>query len=644
MEKGSDMFVTEHESTHVLVVGGSLVGLSAAVFLAWRGVPVVLVERHRGSALHPRAIGYTTRTLELFRAVGITLPPTAHGDGPPRRARVASLAGAWFEEYPWTREDAAAPPVVHSPVRANAIAQDRLEPILRDRAVELGADLRLGTEAVGFAQDDGGVSVTLRRHDGSQYPLRARYVVSADGAGSGIRDALGIGRHGRGLLSVQRSILFRAPLEEYLEKGVVQFEIHQPGFPAFLTTYADGRWVLMLGDDRELSEEQQRDAIRRAIGRDDLPIELITTGRWELAALIADRFSRGRVFLVGDAAHQLPPNRGGYGANTGIEDVHNLAWKLAAVLAGTARPDLLATYDAERRPIAELRHDQIFARADYKAHIEGQSSDMPIIDDVAMELGQLYRSAALPGVGADLAPARRPDQWLGQPGTRAPHLPVRIDGVEGSPLDLFQRGWVLLAEDRDWGDAAAAAARALGVDVRFVLIGQEVTTDRPGSFGSAYGLEPDGASLIRPDGYVAWRSVSAPQDRPSALIDALTAAAMPVLPQERRLRRLEDVEAITAVTNRYADAVNHGYRGKGLEPQALADVFTEDTVYYGAEGDEPTRGLQAIVTELPVATADVGFAMHAFLNPMITITGDTACGSWLMWVPRSSPTTRGRRT
>jgi putative polyketide hydroxylase len=338
------------------------------------------------------------------------------------------------------------------------------------------------------------------------------------------------------------------------------------------------------------------------------------------------------VFLVGDAAHQLPPNRGGYGANTGIEDVHNLAWKLAAVLAGNSRPDLLATYDAERRPVAELRHDQIFARADYKAHIEGQSSDMPVIDDVAMELGQLYRSAALPGVGADLPPARRPDQWLGQPGTRAPHLPVRIEGVDRSPLDLFQRGWVLLSEDRDWGDTTVAATRALGVDVRFVLIGQEVTTDRPGSFGSAYGLEPDGASLIRPDGYVAWRSVSAPQDRAPALIDALTAAAMPVLPLERRLRRLEDVEAITAVTNRYADAVNHGYRGKGLDPQALADVFTEDAVYYGAEGDEPTRGLQAIVTELPAATADVGFAMHAFLNPVITTTGDTACGSWLMWV------------
>ena len=100
----------------------------------------------------------------------------------------------------------------------------------------------------------------------------------------------------------------------------------------------------------------------------EVRIELIATGRWELAALIADRFSGRRVFLAGDAAHQLPPNRGGYGANTGIEDADNLAWKLAAVTSGQFSPELLDTYDTERRPIAWLRHDQIFARADYKAN------------------------------------------------------------------------------------------------------------------------------------------------------------------------------------------------------------------------------------------------------------------------------------
>lgn len=288
-----------------------------------------------------------------------------------------------------------------------------MEPILRHRAVELGADLRLGTELVSFQDDEGGVTVTLRRRaDGSEYHVKADYLIAADGgAKSSVRDALRIGRTGRGQLSVRRSILFSAPeLEQHLRHGIVQFEIEQDGFDAFLTTYSDGRWVLMLNDDRDRSEDEQCDAIRRATGMDDLVIDLITTGRWELSALIADHFSCGRVFLVGDAAHQLPPNRGGYGANTGIGDAHNLAWKIAAVLEGRSEARLLDTYDAERRPVAWLRHNQIFAHDDYKAYGDASAPAEEIIDDVAMELGQLYRSAALPDVGPELPAARTPDE------------------------------------------------------------------------------------------------------------------------------------------------------------------------------------------------------------------------------------------
>src|SRR5579883_1014792 len=294
------------ETAPIVIVGGSLVGLSAAVFLSWRKVPVVLVERHEGSSLHPRAIGYTTRTLELFRAVGVEVPESDHGKGPPRRARVESLAGRWYEEYPWTAPTGKKAAVDLSPSHATAIAQDRLEPLLRRRALELGADLRLGTELLGFTQDDAGVVARVRRrNDGHEYTIRAQYLLAADGATSPVREALGIRRSGEGLLSVQHSILFKAPLDEYLRQGVVQFEIEQPGFNAFLTTYSDGRWVLMLADDVERDAAEQRRVVQKAIGRTDVPIELVTQGRWELAALIANRFSAGRVFLAGDAAHQL---------------------------------------------------------------------------------------------------------------------------------------------------------------------------------------------------------------------------------------------------------------------------------------------------------------------------------------------------
>ncbi|TDH55031.1 2,4-dichlorophenol 6-monooxygenase [Mycobacterium eburneum] len=629
----------DHDNTPVLIVGGSLVGLSAAVFLAWHRVPTVLVERHTGSSVHPRAIGYTTRTLELFRSVGIEVPRSVERGGPPRRARVESLAGAWHEEYPWTPHAQGGSPDDFSPVHGTAIAQDRLESLLRARAIELGADLRLGTKLIAFDQDDDGVTAVLNRgDDGSQYRMRADYLVAADGGSSTIRNTLGIGRGGRGLLSVQRSILFRAPLQDYLRHGVVQFEIDHADLKAFLTPYSDGRWVLMLGDDTERTEDEQRAVVRQAVGRSNVPIDLITTGRWELAAAIADQFSYGRAFLAGDAAHQLPPNRGGYGANTGIEDAHNLSWKLAAVLGGTSRPELLDTYDSERRPIAWLRHDQLFARADYKAFLDAPESAVPIIDDTAMELGQLYRSAALPETGADLPPARRPDQWTGQPGTRAPHLWLDTT-AHRSLLDEFGRGWVLVSDDHAWELAAARATAELGVSAAFTHIDAATAPDAAAQFRIAYGLGPGGAALIRPDGYVAWRARTPPTSRTAALTAALQTAAMGFSPLSRRLRRLEDIQAITDLTARYADATNQ-WNGKKLTLDAIPHLFVADASVE-IPGSPATHGAAAIATELPAATAAVSFAMHTFLNPAITIDGDAATGTWLMWVASIIDNDRG---
>ncbi|HUR09021.1 MAG TPA: FAD-dependent monooxygenase, partial [Nonomuraea sp.] len=252
-------------------------------------------------------------------------------------------------------------------------------------------------------------------------------------------------------------------------------------------------------------------------GRPDLEVELITTGRWELSARIADRFAAGRVFLAGDAAHTLPPSRGGYGANTGIDDVHNLAWKLSSVLSGESTPRLLDTYDAERRPIAWLRYQQIFARSDYKAEAGATDADVTIIDDAAMEFGQLYRSTAVLGAGEELPPAARPEEWAGQPGTRAPHLWLAGDGERLSTLDLFQRGWVLLAESDQWSAAAEQATEKTGVTVHFHPIGGRL---QPEEFRRAFGLSHDGASLVRPDGYIAWRS----RDLPVQSADTLTQA------------------------------------------------------------------------------------------------------------------------
>ncbi|KAF5591058.1 phenol 2-monooxygenase [Fusarium pseudoanthophilum] len=526
------------EETSVVIIGGSLVGLSTALFLSHLNVPTILIERHPGSSLHPRAIGYTARTIELFRTVGVEskLKGIQWSGGPPRRIIVESLAGKWTKEQGWTQKPNGGPPaslVEYSPTEGVAIAQDVIEPVLRDRARELGADLRLGFTVTGWSQDDKGVTVNATGNDGEEIHVKAKYMVACDGNRSPVRESLGIQRHGVGLLRKLQSIMFRCePLQHFLDHGYSQFQIEgrEDGFEAFMTTYGGGRWMLawnLEADDPEaiLDEATQRDMIRKASGVQDLPheeIKLITTGKWDIGGLIADKFSSGRVFLAGDAAHALPPNRGGYGANTGIADAHNLAWKLASVLRGESSPELLDTYDVERRPVADVRHDQIFAREDYKRYVvdkEWPGKYVEILDDVAMEFGYFYNSKAIVGGPDGSVPVKRPDEWNGQPGTRAPH--VVLEGDRISTLDLFGTSWVVISKDERWKKLVAEASKVRKAKIAFVHIGGDVTEKNEGDFNKLCGLEDTGASLVRPDGFVAWRAPAWPAEPQMELLQAL---------------------------------------------------------------------------------------------------------------------------
>ncbi|KAJ6064374.1 hypothetical protein N7499_013054 [Penicillium canescens] len=531
--------VSSFNTPPVIVVGASLVGLSAALCLASHQVPTIVLEKHAGISAHPRAIGFTARTMEIYRSLGIENKDPAPDNFELKRLRIESLTGKWFEQTSWSdtekkrdakevpapkhQQNLSPPKKEYSASRGTALPQDKLEPILEALALELGTDIRREHTVLKVEQDQHGVMATVQDSQGKTHQIQGSYLIAADGNRSTIREHLKIPRQGRGFMQNLHSVLFHAPLEQY-SKGIVQFDIDQPTLKAFLVSYSDGRWALMFRDDIERDDTDLLSAIHQAVGDSSIPVDIITTGRWELTALVADTFQSGRVFLAGDAAHTLPPNRGGYGANTGIHDVHNLAWKLAAVLGGRSSSGLLDTYDLERRPVALLRHDQIFVRADYKVHLDAKAAVGEKIDDDAMEFGQIYLSNGFVGVDGDLPRARKPDEWAGQPGTHLPHFWVERGGKRVSILDVIgQKSWTLISASEEWETVLLGVNERSRNTIRSVRVDDQLK-----GFQQAFSVCENGAALIRPDGYIAWRSNGMPSNAVDVLREVLGQVAFEV--------------------------------------------------------------------------------------------------------------------
>src|SRR5579863_5024429 len=498
-----------HEEIPVLIVGGSLVGLSSAMLLGHHGVPSLSVERHAGTAIHPRAGHFQLRTLEMLRQTGLedevrtASLRTYHPNGGINA--VESLAGREIASYVKELNDGVD---AFSPTVRVFINQDVLEPIIRRRALELGAAVRNRTEVVDLEQDESGVTATLRDLDrGEDSVVRARYVIAADGNRSSMRARLGIGMEGYGELSRSITIYFKAdcaPLLTGRNQGVIY--VHNPALRGFFRldrTGGTGFLVInTVGEDVTqpeavnvsdgLTDERTRELLRAAIGTDEIPIEVLDVAHWRAESNLATTMAAGRVFLAGDAAHVVPPN-GGFGGNTGVQDALNLAWKLAAVIKGDAGEALLDTYDAERRPLARLTVEQAYTRYATRVVPErGMAGVEPFVDDLEMELGLVMRSSAvIPDLHAedDGVLHLHPGLTRGRPGTRAPHVAL---GGGRSTLDLFGRNFALLhgPRTRD-GDVPA------GVDVHVIAADE---------FPDAYGISAEGATLVRPDGIVGWRS------------------------------------------------------------------------------------------------------------------------------------------
>ncbi len=515
--------------TQVLIVGGSLNGLTAAMLLAQQGVRVVVVERHPSTTVQYKFAGVSPRSMEIFREAGIEAEVRAHRTGDQKGAEIASARNLAdpeprFMGKPWAGAETL------SAVTAETCDQDRLEPILRGAAEVCGADVRFNTELVGFEQDAAGVAGRVRDlATGAESVVRAAYLVAADGIGGRTREALGIGRHGPGVLQHWMNLIFDTDLQPYI--GGRRFT------SCFVTdvngsfTPRQDRWLLALQYDPRQGErpedfdaEKTRALVRQGAGREDVKAELFDARPWDVAALVADRFREGRAFLLGDAAHVMPPT-GGFGGYTGIHDAHNLAWKLAAVLKGQAAPKLLDSYDAERRPIAQGTLAQALARlsAWFKDPTKALPPPEPILEDFHVIFGQAYPSGALVGETVQSGPPfedpRRPS---GRPGVRAAHLALERNGERIGLHDLVQRRFLLLIGPRGgaWQPALQSIRARSAAPLQSADLGAGLT-DLERRFEDAFHAGPDGAVLIRPDGVIAWRCAHAPADPAAALSSVL---------------------------------------------------------------------------------------------------------------------------
>ena len=520
--------------TTVLIVGGGPVGLLGAHLLARRGVKVLVAEKYPQRLASPKAHALNPRSLEICAAAGLPMDDihaaaTRKTDGAHVRM-METLSAPPIGSIAYERQDDAVRAVTPWPLIN--IAQPQFEEVL-ERAVlgQPNITFRRGLEWRSCLQLADGVTSTLEdRASGEVVKVRSRYVIACDGAGSTVRESLGIAMDGLEGIANFMTIHFEANLRSILgdQLGILYF-LFGPGLNGTLIAYdVEKTWVLMhpCGPDAtpdEFDEAVCRAAVLAAVGAPAPDLQIKGVKGWKMSAQIARTYRDGAVFLAGDAGHRFPPT-GGLGLNTGIGDIDNLAWKIAAVEAGWAGPAMLESYEPERRVIAQTNMgqslantfrlralfdalgygpDQTVDEATYRARLADPESRARIdeaisfqkdhFDSLRLQLGFAYGDALKED---DTLPISQftPKCVVG---ARLPHVTL-VDGR--STLDLVDPNGLTLIAGAMAGDLTPVAAGMSaplaqwteGVD--FAVTG-EAWSDR-------MGLEPQGAVLVRPDGHI----------------------------------------------------------------------------------------------------------------------------------------------
>lgn len=530
----------------VLVVGGGPVGLALAGDLGWRGIACTLVEQSDGSIYQPRMDLVGVRTMEFCRRWGIV--PAVEGSPYPRdyaqdNIYLTSLTGYELgrERFPGIGQ---APPPKESPQRRERCPQNMFDPILRAFAAsQKNVALRYRTRLVSFTQNADLVTAVVENvESGAREEILARYIVGCDGARSLVRETLGIAMQGNPVLTYTTNVIFRCPhLLALHDKGKAYRHIFIGPEGTWATIVAiNGRdeWRFSIiggSEQRDYTTDDIKAAIRRAVGR-DFDFEILSVLPWVRRELVADHYRGGRGFIAGDAVHVMSPT-GGFGMNTGIQDVVDLSWKLAATIEGWGGDSLLDSYSIERQPIGTRNVTEASGNLRRMLSVPPHPD---LLDDtpqgaatrekvgrefsetmrrewftLGAHLGYRYERSPICWPDGTTAPPDDPRVYVptARPGHRAPHAFI-ADGR--STLDLFGRGFTLLGFGADAAEAAPLleAARKRHLPLTFTAIAEPPIA----------GLYERKFVLVRPDGHVAWRDDRMPEDA-LCVIDVVRGAA-----------------------------------------------------------------------------------------------------------------------
>ncbi|MEU8977353.1 FAD-dependent monooxygenase [Streptomyces sp. NPDC048309] len=577
---------THAYDTDVLVVGSGPAGGSAALLLATYGIRTLLVTKYGWLANTPRAHITNQRTMEVLRDLSVDAEAAAAGSPADLMGDTVLCTALTGEEIGRIRSWGTGPHTATeygaaSPTQMIDLPQTYLEPILVNNAAARGAKIRFDTEFLSLEQDADGVTARLRdRVRGDEFTVRARYLIGADGGRSKVAEQIGLPIAGQSGKAGSMNITFKADLSRYVaHRPSVLYWVLRPG--AHMGGIGMGlvrmvrpwnEWLLVWGYDidqppPEMDEATAREIVHDLVGARDIPVEITSSSLWTVNHSYATTYSAGRVFCAGDAVHRHPPSNG-LGSNTSIQDSYNLAWKLALVIRGQAGPGLLDTYTAERAPVgrqivdrANLSRDQ-FGPIFQALGLDGYSEDDDIANGLAacrsetaygakrrqvleeaiqlknyefnahgVEMNQRYvSSAVIPDAGSAEVWAGDPElvhQPTTRPGAKLPHAwLVDGDGHRVSTLDVVGKGTFTLVTGPSggvWEAAAAACASTLGVPLMCARIGGENRRDAYGEWRRTSEVAEDGCLLVRPDGYIAWRSAAAPEDDSSASTELLGA-------------------------------------------------------------------------------------------------------------------------